>query len=183
MKLGTRGKGLCLLGITILLAGCGNKRPPAVATNQPRNTGGQRPQAVGDMPEVSPLDKEGAVGRDFSETGEGGPLADIHFEYDEAGLTDQAKATLDHHAQWLQAHAGVRVRIEGHCDERGTTEYNLALGDRRATAAREYLVSHGLNAGRVTTVSYGKERPLDPGRSDAAFARNRRDHFAVAQQP
>ena len=181
MKSSIVRRGVCLLGMAVLLAGCGNKRPPAVATTSPRaGGGGQRTQQVGDIPGVSPIDQEGATGADFGDS-EGGPLADIRFQYDESGLTDEAKATLDHHAQWLQAHSTAKVRIEGNCDERGTVEYNLALGDRRAQAARDYLASRGVDASRLSAMSYGKERPLDTGRDEAAYAKNRRDHFNVSQ--
>jgi peptidoglycan-associated lipoprotein len=111
---------------------------------------------------------------------EGGPLADIRFELDSSALSDAARQTLGQHAAWLKAHAGARVTIEGHCDARGTVEYNLALGEHRARAARDYLVSLGVATGRLHTVSFGKEKPLDPGNDDAAWAKNRRAHFVVA---
>ena len=95
-------------------------------------------------------------------TGEGGPLADVFFDYDQARLSDAARATLEKHALWLQNHRAAKVQIEGHCDERGTTDYNLALGEQRARATRDYLVNLGVAGDRLTTVSYGKERPLDP---------------------
>ena len=111
---------------------------------------------------------------------EGGPLADIRFELDSSALSDAARQTLGQHAAWLKAHAGVRVTIEGHCDDRGTVDYNLALGEHRARAAKEYLVSLGVAPGRLRTLSFGKEKPLDPGANEAAWARNRRAHFVVA---
>ena len=86
---------------------------------------------------------------------------------------------LEKHALWLQGQRDARVTIEGHCDERGTVEYNLALGEQRARAVRDYLTSLGVAAARLKVVSYGKERPLDPGSDDAARARNRRAHFNV----
>jgi peptidoglycan-associated lipoprotein len=111
---------------------------------------------------------------------EGGPLADIRFELDSSALSDAARQTLGQHAGWLKAHAGARVTIEGHCDERGTVDYNLALGEHRARAVMEHLVSLGVAAGRLHTVSFGKEKPLDPGSDEAAWAKNRRAHFVVA---
>ena len=111
---------------------------------------------------------------------EGGPLADIHFELDASTLSDAARQTLGQHAAWLQGPRWRRVTIEGHCDERGTVEYNLALGEHRARAASEYLVSLGVAEGRLHTVSFGKEKPLDPGSDEAAWAKNRRAHFVVA---
>ena len=103
----------------------------------------------------------------------------IHFEFDSAQLTDTAKALLREKADWLKANAGTSIVIEGHCDERGTTEYNLALGERRAAAAKQYLQDLGIGAYRMTTVSYGEERPLDPGQNEAAYSVNRRAQFVL----
>jgi peptidoglycan-associated lipoprotein len=134
-------------------------------------------------PDVRPLDDESAQGRDLTGVdgvaGEGGPLADVFFGYDAADLSDEARAALGRHAQWLQANPGVQVTIEGHCDERGTVDYNLALGEQRARAVHDYLVSLGVAAQRLSSVSLGKERPLDTGHGEAAWARNRRAHFVV----
>ncbi|HXB53635.1 MAG TPA: peptidoglycan-associated lipoprotein Pal [Vicinamibacteria bacterium] len=184
-----RHRSLLLLAVaaSLLLGGCGGKRPPVLSTAQPGQTGSAtRPptQRVDSGPDVQPAGDEGPRGQDFSAadaSGEGGPLADIQFEYDRATLSDAARGILEKHALWLQSHREVRVRVEGHCDERGTVDYNLALGEQRARAARDYLASLGVAADRLSTVSYGKERPLDPGNNDAAWARNRRDHFAVAR--
>ena len=86
---------------------------------------------------------------------------------------------LRRNADWLRNNGSVVVEIEGHCDERGTIEYNLALGDRRARSAKDFLVNLGIAAARLRTISYGKEMPLDPGHSEAAWAKNRRDHFTI----
>ena len=88
---------------------------------------------------------------------------------------------LARHAEWLKARPAAKVTVEGHCDERGTVEYNLALGDKRAHAVRDYLVSLGVPADRLQAVSYGKERPMDSGHGEAAWAQNRRAHFAVSR--
>ncbi|MDZ7664798.1 MAG: peptidoglycan-associated lipoprotein Pal [Desulfotignum sp.] len=103
----------------------------------------------------------------------------IHFEFDSAQLTDTARALLREKADWLKANSGTGIVIEGHCDERGTTEYNLALGERRAAAAKQYLQDLGIGAYRMTTVSYGEERPLDPGQNEAAYSKNRRAQFVL----
>jgi peptidoglycan-associated lipoprotein len=181
---------LTAVGAGILwAAGCGPKRPPAVATTAPgagaassQPTEPQQPVDAG--PDIHPLSDESAAGRDLATSGvragEESPLADVHFDFDTATLSAQARETLAQHAQWLKAHPGARVTIEGHCDERGTVEYNLALGEQRARAVRDYLVELGVAGARLTTASYGKERPLDPGHDEAAWARNRRAHFAVA---
>jgi peptidoglycan-associated lipoprotein len=104
-------------------------------------------------------------------------LQDAFFDFDEAALRADAKAALENNAKWMQANGGKSVIVEGHCDERGSVEYNLALGERRAKAAKEYLVSYGVAANRITTISYGKERPFDPGHDENAWAQNRRAHF------
>ena len=98
----------------------------------------------------------------------------VYFDYDQSTLTSEAQATLDRQAAFLKANPSVRIVIEGHCDERGTREYNLALGDRRASAARDYLVAKGVNASRLTTISYGKERPEIGGSNETSWALNRR---------
>jgi peptidoglycan-associated lipoprotein len=172
-----------------LLACGGKKRPPNVATvgagSGGRSTPSEAPQPVDSGPDVATLDADAARSEDFSvsdpATLEGGPLEDIHFELDQSTLSDQARAILEKHALWLQSHRAAKVMVEGHCDERGTAEYNLALGDQRAKAARDYLVSLGVAADRLNTVSYGKERPLDPLNSEAAYSRNRRAHFVVSR--
>ena len=98
----------------------------------------------------------------------------VFFGFDRYDLTPEATATLDRQAAWLKQYPAVTVTIEGHADERGTREYNLALGERRATAVRNYLVALGIDAGRVQTISYGKERPAVLGSNEAAWAQNRR---------
>lgn len=103
----------------------------------------------------------------------------IHFDYDKASIRAGDAAVLDQKVAILQANPGLRVRISGHCDERGSDEYNLALGNRRATAAKQYLVSHGIDASRIETVSYGEERPIDPGHDEEAWAKNRRDETDI----
>ena len=98
----------------------------------------------------------------------------VHFGYDQYGVEENDKALLGRQAQWLARYPAVRVTVEGHCDERGTREYNLALGARRANAVKEYLVSQGVSAARVETVSYGKERPICTDSNEACWTQNRR---------
>ena len=104
---------------------------------------------------------------------------DVHFDFDSSVLSAEAQQILLDKAQWLRRNSDASVTIEGHCDERGTNEYNLALGDRRANSVRAYLTDLGISASRMDTVSYGEERPLDPGHDEAAWARNRRAHFEI----
>jgi peptidoglycan-associated lipoprotein len=112
---------------------------------------------------------------------EASQFADIHFAFDRFDLRPAAREILDMHAKWLKAHPEFTVRIDGNCDERGTVEYNMALGQRRAASAMKYLVDLGVGKNRLSTISYGKERPLDPGHNEEAWAKNRRDHFSVTR--
>ena len=113
---------------------------------------------------------------------EASQFEDIHFAFDRFDLRPDAREILDVHAKWLKAQPEYVVRIEGNCDERGTTEYNLALGDRRAKIAMKYLTDLGIDKTRISTISYGKERPLDPEHNEEAWAKNRRDHFVVTKK-
>ena len=103
----------------------------------------------------------------------------IHFAFDSSALSSEAKELLKKKAQWLKENPNVSVTIQGHCDERGTTEYNLALGERRASAVEKYLQDLGIGGFRLDTVSFGEERPLDPGQTEAAYAKNRRAQFVL----
>ena len=104
---------------------------------------------------------------------------DIHFDFDKYVLSPQAMMILDDKAAYLREHAGVRVLVEGHADDRGSNEYNLALGDRRANSAKNYLVKSGVAASRITTISYGEEQPLCMQQSESCWYRNRRGHFGA----
>lgn len=106
---------------------------------------------------------------------------DIHFEFDSSALTPEAQNILKRKALWLESNPGVNVVIEGHCDDRGTNEYNLALGDRRAEAARSFLAVLGIDKSRLTTVSWGEEKPLDRSTTEEARAKNRRAHFVIEE--
>jgi len=108
-------------------------------------------------------------------------FANIYFDFDKAIIKDSSKAVLQKHADWLKANNAVNITVAGNCDERGTAEYNLALGQRRADAAAKYLVNLGVAKKRIKTVSYGKERPLDPGHNEEAWGKNRRDEFVIQQ--
>ena len=106
-------------------------------------------------------------------------LADIHFDFDRAEIRLGDAAILDTHAHWLREHRDQLILVEGHCDERGTNAYNLALGDRRAKAAVDYLVSRGVQASRFTRISYGEERPVCTQSDESCWSKNRRAHFLV----
>ncbi|HSL99190.1 MAG TPA: peptidoglycan-associated lipoprotein Pal, partial [Candidatus Limnocylindria bacterium] len=102
---------------------------------------------------------------------------DIHFDFDKSFLREDAKLILQEVAAYLKANRAASILIEGHCDERGTPEYNIALGERRAVSAKSFLVSLGVKADAVSTVSFGEEKPIDPGHDEVAWERNRRGHF------
>ncbi|MFQ5894861.1 MAG: peptidoglycan-associated lipoprotein Pal [Nitrospinota bacterium] len=103
----------------------------------------------------------------------------IHFDFDKSELRPDAQEILKRKARFLLRYADIRIQIEGHCDERGTNQYNLALGQRRATSAKNFLASLGVRAERISTISYGEERPLDPGKGETAWAKNRRAKFNI----
>jgi len=105
---------------------------------------------------------------------------DVNFDFDKFNLREDAREILKKHAEWLNKNKDVMIAVEGHCDERGTTEYNLALGERRASAGAKFLVDMGIDARRIKTISYGEELPLDPGHNEEAWAKNRRAHFVVS---
>jgi peptidoglycan-associated lipoprotein len=109
-------------------------------------------------------------------------LMDIRFDFDKYNIRPDARVILKRNYEILQGEPGAEVFVEGHCDERGTVEYNLALGQRRANAARDYLISLGMSSGQLSTVSYGEERPLDPGQNEDAWAKNRRCHFVILKR-
>ena len=108
-----------------------------------------------------------------------GLIRDPFFGYDEAALSSDAQSALTSSATWLKTNPGYNLLVEGHCDERGTEQYNLALGDRRASIVRDYLVTLGVDTARIRTVSYGEERPFDPAHNEAAWAKNRRAHLVL----
>jgi peptidoglycan-associated lipoprotein len=110
------------------------------------------------------------------------PLAMINFDYDKYVIRDDAKPILEGNASWLKKWKSAKILIEGHCDERGTEDYNLALGEKRAKAAYDYLVSLGIPGERMKTLSYGKSQPLDMGKDESAWAKNRRDQFLIIEK-
>ncbi|MBF0170889.1 MAG: peptidoglycan-associated lipoprotein Pal [Nitrospinae bacterium] len=109
-------------------------------------------------------------------------LVDVYFDFDKSEIRSDAREALAKNAEWLIANKSAQVQIEGHCDERGTEEYNLALGERRANAVKDYLASLGVESARLYTISYGEELPVDPGHTDEAWSKNRRAHFLVTAQ-
>jgi peptidoglycan-associated lipoprotein len=154
------------------IAGCGGKK----ATTAPPPTepsGGVVETPITEAPATTdPVPSEEVAPMSIS---------DAYFDFDSYTLSSEAKGTLEADANQLKRVTAGNVTIEGHCDERGAKAYNLALGEKRANAAKEYLVALGVNASRINTVSYGKERPFDDGHDDSAWAKNRRAHFVMGQ--
>jgi len=145
--------------------------PPAVAAAPPAPAPAPAPAAE---PSAAPVQR--SEPKSFEATAE---LKTIHFDFDKSDIRPGDAAILDANARWLNANPKHLVLIEGHCDERGTNEYNLALGERRARATVNYLVSRGVQSGRLSTISYGEERPLCTGHDEACWSQNRRAQFLV----
>jgi peptidoglycan-associated lipoprotein len=167
--------GLAATILALALAGCSSKQPPGAGEGGPGSN-------------LSGLVQEGMSGSSLSQfqkgklgSGEQGPLSDIHFDFNDYTVRPQDGEILHSNADWLQKNPDRRVQIEGHCDERGSEEYNIALGAKRAQAAKEYLHTLGVAGDRMSTISYGKELPLCTEHTEDCWAENRRDHFAVTE--
>jgi peptidoglycan-associated lipoprotein len=174
---------LLVLAIAGLAAACGGKPAPEQPAPEPTPAPAPAPTPapVDDSAERERLENERRA-REAAERAaavKADLAAMINFEYDQATVRSVDQATLDRKAAIMGANPNVRIQISGHADERGSDEYNLALGNRRAAAAKRYLESKGIDASRMEVVSYGEERPLAQGSDEAAYAQNRRDEFAV----
>lgn len=191
-----------IVALTILVApACRTNRKKVDPVAQPTTTSDSLPPTIADPPPmntdtpVTPTEdfvrEENTRPEDVMPTEiealnrwaqQKGYIRDAFFPYSEATLDADAQDALQASATWLRGDgAGYNVLIEGHCDERGTEQYNLALGDRRANTAKDYLATLGINAGRIRTVSYGEERPFDEGHDEGAWAKNRRAHIVLVQ--
>ena len=157
-----------LVAATLMALGCASRKQVSTTTPEPPPPTSMESEAPPPPPPPSESSHQSEVQTS---------LADAFFDFDDAGLRNDAKTSLENNARFLEQNSGAAVVIEGHCDERGSVEYNLALGERRAKAAREYLVAYGIQASRLTTISYGKERPFDSGHDEDSWAKNRRAHF------
>ena len=181
---------LTLMAATLVAVGCGGKKPPvarpappaaavAPAPAPPRPPAPPQPSVERGTVPPEPVRDDAIASASLDELNRNSPLKPVFFGLDSSDIDPAAKVVLDSNAPLLRRYPGWVVTIEGHCDERGTAEYNLALGERRAIAARTYLVSLGIPADRLRTVSYGKEFPFDPGHDEAAWKSNRRAHLVV----
>jgi peptidoglycan-associated lipoprotein len=155
--------------------------PPAGSGGTPATRLPAPPEPVAEPSTVppEPVNDDAIRSASLDDINRNSPLQPLFFELDSSEVDAQGQTALNANAALLKKYPSWTITIEGHCDERGTAEYNLALGERRALAARAYLVSLGISADRLRTVSYGKEFPFDPGKDESAFAKNRRAHFVV----
>ena len=179
--------GVLILGLALAATGCAKKQTVRSNENEGMQAAVQKPAPA--MHAQNPVKEEGIKEARISPPKESATagseltketksvLADIHFDFDKSIIRATDRPELQKIAEEMKRHPNTRLRIEGNCDERGTAEYNMALGDRRAQSAKEYLVALGIPADHIATISFGKEKPLDPGHNEAAWAKNRRDHF------
>jgi len=161
-----------LAALFALVSGCAPKRAPAPPPAPPAAHETPAPTPPPAPPQETP---PAPTPQQLSSS----DLQPAFFDFDSYALRDDARTALDHDAKLLRDNADAKLTVEGHCDERGTAEYNQALGERRAQAARDYLVNAGIDASRLKVVSYGKERPFDPGHDESAWSKNRRAHFVI----
>ena len=159
----------------VSMAACASKPKPAYPTAPP--TAPATPPPAETAPPPAPVTSQALPGSEQDFVINVGDR--VYFDFDRYEVRSDATGLLDAQAAWLKRYPAVQIRIEGNCDERGTREYNLALGARRANAVREYLASQGVDSSRITTVSYGKERPIDLGAGDEADQHNRNAHTAI----
>jgi len=179
-----------VLALTVLAFACSSKKPPVARPAPPPPPPPQTqaaparpapPEPVREPVVVppEPVREDRITSNNLDEINRSSPFKPVFFELDSSEINAAGQAALNEDATILKRNTNWTITIEGHCDERGTAEYNLALGERRAAAARTYLASLGIPADRLKTVSYGKEFPFDPGHDEAAWAKNRRAHFVV----
>ena len=188
-----RSVGVVLVALSMTAGACSRRQPPVVApapapaatppavTTPPPAPPPQRVEEALPVP-PQPLSEDSIANRSLDDLHRDSPFKPVFFELDAADLDDTGRAIAQSNADLLKKYSTWVVTIEGHCDERGTAEYNLALGERRAVAVKTYLVSLGIAPDRVRTVSYGKEFPFDPGHNEEAWAKNRRAHFVITSK-
>jgi peptidoglycan-associated lipoprotein len=171
----------------VAAAACHKKAPPVARPAPPPPTSTAAPTRPPAPPEpmrepvvpAEPVRDDAIASASLDDLNRNSPLKPVFYELDSSEVNSVGQKVLDENATLLKRYPAWAITIEGHCDERGTAEYNLALGERRAVAARAYLVAQGISADRLRIVSYGKEFPFDPGHDESAFAKNRRAHFVI----
>jgi peptidoglycan-associated lipoprotein len=164
------------IGFTMLMNGCAKRVKPEAPVS------GVEEEEIMEAPEISepvaPMDSQAIQEEDMGIEG-AARLTDIYFDFDKFNIREDMKASMQSNAKWLTSNPGVAVMIEGHADERGTNEYNLALGERRAQAAKRFLIALGVKASQINTISYGEERPTCMERQENCYSKNRRAHFTA----
>jgi peptidoglycan-associated lipoprotein len=181
-----------IVSLVLALAACAKRQPPVAAPQQPPPNVGTTPQIAATPPaaprrvdEALPVPAQPAVSddaatsRSIDDLNRNSPLKPVFFAVDSADLDELGRSVASANAEVLKKNPSWVITVEGHCDDRGTAEYNLALGERRAIAVKTFLVSLGISPERVRTISYGKEFPFDPGKTEEAFSHNRRGHFVI----
>jgi peptidoglycan-associated lipoprotein len=182
---------LILLFLFFQVTGCAKKAkpiPPSVPsgtqivappTTNPETTPAQNPSSIMDR-NISDTAKPKRPTGEYVDAS--GVLKDVFFDFDKYDLKPEARRALEENAAWLKKNPQVQILIEGHCDERGTVEYNEALGERRALSVKSYLINLGISPDRISTISYGELKPFDPGHNEEAWAKNRRAHFKISTE-
>ena len=172
--------------LSVALAGCGKKKPQPVQPPPPPPAATPAPPAPPTPPPTaaqpaapSPSETDLFNQKSLEQLNAEKPLGDVFFALDSSDLPDEARASLQKNSEYMKRWSSLKISVEGHCDERGTAEYNLALGERRANAVRTYLTSLGVGADRMTVVSKGKEQPFCNERAEACYSQNRRGHFLI----
>ncbi len=172
-----------LIGLSVVISCSQQTASKPQETTAPQNLAAKQvpPKATPAKTQDSSLEalQKGTLGKGAEQ----GPLADINFDFDRYDLSTGARDILKGHAAWLKSNSLTKVQVEGHCDERGTNEYNLALGAKRTESVKRYLIDLGISPDRLSTISYGEELPLCKEQNEACWARNRRAHFVVKTAP
>lgn len=191
MRKGMVGLVTVLFCGALLVGGCAKKEMvkgeegvvPSAATEKPAVTPPAKPSINEEVVKEQPIKEapttEASIKEQPVTAVAATELEKVYFDFDSFVLTQTSRDILSKNAKWLQKNGRVKVQIEGHCDERGSDEYNLALGEKRAKSAMNYLVTLGVSADQLSIISYGKEKPADPGHNEAAWAKNRRDEFVI----
>ena len=180
-----------VIAVTLAVGACGGNPPPEVEPTPPPAPTAPPPAPIAPPAPVEPprtiqpepvLEEEPLIVQSLDELNRESPLVPVFFGYDSSEIGPDAQSDLQRNATTLRQYSSWVITVEGHCDERGTAEYNLALGERRALAARDYLISLGISEDRLRTISYGEEFPFAPGQDEDAWQLNRRAHFVITAQ-
>jgi peptidoglycan-associated lipoprotein len=179
----TRGslKNLALVAACLVLAAGCKKKPPTTTPEAapPPPAAPEQPSPAPAPPPPAPMTGDEVTSADLQTLNSRGYLKDAFFDFDKYDLREDARTALAADAQWLKRYSSIQVLVEGHCDSRGTEEYNLSLGQKRAAAVKDYLVSLGLDGSKINTVSYGKTRPFCTDENESCWQQNRRGHFVI----